>query len=876
MLIAVLAVFLLAIGMRYASFHREKDRRQALRHDFREAVARIASAVVDDEIRHTLESLRSTHVDMPSGLHRTDLTSLVTGHSGWVAAGLIDQKTGQLTTYPPNLPAPLAASLKETSARPELAITTVGSAHGDRAFVVGDKVSRDGRNPAFVFAVVSRELLVNELRSALPGDQYILICDERGAPVLELGKRPDNWTPQVRSSDASSRPDDSGTTIAQVSSTGWRIMVPSINDNSGEALRDWVFPSVIMSIVTAALALTLGKRIASPIRKLSRAAAAVSVGDFRRRVTINTGDELQSLAESFNKMAASLERHESELATKTKVQDSLFSLAGTITSSLDSTEVARSISAALERHFGAEEVVIFRLQEITGKLEPLVIDPGGQELTDRPLLKLAEHALNSPSALSMPARSISGSERGTVIAVPLVVGSQKVGALAARLSPNTKWDPELKNWLELLETFASWAAVAVHNATIHGRTEGFMRMLNSLRLVVEAISSSLDLKHVLNLLVQRTGEVMDAKACAILLLDQTGRLFAAEAYNLSPEFQNDLCINPGEAWSGIAFTEKRPIVRPDLAIETDHRLHAALVREGVRGFMCAPLMVAGEAIGTINVWMDRPYQAHTLDLHLLTSIASHAAAVIANARLFGREYQIAETLQTTLKAEVPERIGRLTFGHKYMPGLDEASVGGDLYDVMTLGNGRVALVVADVVGKGIQAAVHTAMIRYMARAFIFQSPDSPGTAMANLNRAALNFEGTKVLVTVMIATIDPETGWMVYANAGHPPAILLTRNGKQQNLLYRTGMPVGYDPEAGYLDRRVLLKPGDRLLLYTDGVIEAKRGDEFLAIEGLEDIVFRTSGQSPADLVETVCREATVYSNYNLKDDMALVAADFD
>jgi serine phosphatase RsbU (regulator of sigma subunit) len=311
-------------------------------------------------------------------------------------------------------------------------------------------------------------------------------------------------------------------------------------------------------------------------------------------------------------------------------------------------------------------------------------------------------------------------------------------------------------------------------------------------------------------------------------------------------------------------------------LEDDLRLAGPLAKEGLHGYMCAPLVLGDEAIGTINVWMDRPHKARPMEIHLLTSIASHAAAVIANAKLFGREYQIAETLQTTLMGSVPERFGRLVFGHKYLPALDEARVGGDLYDVFALPNGKVGLMVADVSGKGIEAAVHTAAIRYMGRAFAFQFPDSPAAAVAALNRALLAHSGPKALATMFYAVVDPRTGRMTYANAGHPPAIALTRSGRQQMLFYRTGMPIGYSDESDYGDRSIDLVSGDVLLLYTDGIIEARSDGRVLAIEGLQDIVFNHGKLGPMEMVEMICEDTHLFANGEMRDDVAIIAASIE
>jgi serine phosphatase RsbU (regulator of sigma subunit) len=161
----------------------------------------------------------------------------------------------------------------------------------------------------------------------------------------------------------------------------------------------------------------------------------------------------------------------------------------------------------------------------------------------------------------------------------------------------------------------------------------------------------------------------------------------------------------------------------------------------------------------------------------------------------------------------------------------------------------------------------------MTRAFIFQWPDSPAAALDMLNRSVFSHFGAKTIVTVFCAVIDPESGWMTYANAGHPPAIALTQRGRQQMLFYRTGLPIGYSPDSDYEEREVMLETGDLLLLYTDGIIEARRDKTVLSIEGLQDIVFRHANLGPRELVDMVCEETGNFADNRLRDDIAVIAA---
>ncbi|MBI2843286.1 MAG: SpoIIE family protein phosphatase [Armatimonadetes bacterium] len=802
-----------------------------------------------------------------------------------LAAGLVEIETGKLYRTPPLSPDEREPDVTTTALRGGPNVSDIGRVGNRDAFVVSIPTAMADGKPAELYAVMSAKAIANALAETSSGSHSTVVIDRKGDCVCRVGRSglelPMSRLRSVRLSTPGevahldgSR--DAPGCVAISPLAGWKVAVLDPEKTSYGMLASgepvW---GIAMAAAALVISFSIGNRIASPIRKLSRAAGAVAVGDFRRRVRINSGDELQWLAESFNSMAESLEAHERELRTKSQVQQGLLDVTRTVTANLKLDRVAASIIDAVKDLFGASHAAIFRTNEITGLVEPIQTEPEEGKSIPQPLIELAEHALDTPEMHSAP-RIVTypnSDDGGTIVIVPLVAGNKVLGVLTAAFPTERGNHSERVASMDVLETFASCAAVAIQNAYIHGRTEEFGHMLASLRQVVEAITCSLDLKAVLFSLVKTTAEVMNAKACAILLADKKGNLSVGEEFNLSKKFKEDLNVRPGEKWTGVAFAERRPIVRTDVAAESDLRLRKLAEAEGLHGFMCAPLVMGGEAIGTINIWMPHPYRAKPLEIHLLTSIASHAAVVIANAKLFSKEYQIAETLQSSLVGVVPERLGRLVFGHKYIPALDEARVGGDLFDVVSLPNGRVALIVADVAGKGIEAAVHTGMIRYMMRAFLFQWPDSPGTALGLLNRALASHMETDVLVTVFCAIVDPQTGWMIFANAGHPPAIVLARGGKQQILLHRTGMPIGYMDDSTYDEKALMLAPRDKLLLYTDGIIEARKDKQLLSLERLQDLVFEHAHLDPRRMVEMVCDETSRFSEYDIRDDIAVVAA---
>jgi serine phosphatase RsbU (regulator of sigma subunit) len=173
-------------------------------------------------------------------------------------------------------------------------------------------------------------------------------------------------------------------------------------------------------------------------------------------------------------------------------------------------------------------------------------------------------------------------------------------------------------------------------------------------------------------------------------------------------------------------------------------------------------------------------------------------------------------------------------------------VGGDFYDVIDLPEGRFGLFIADVADKGIPAALFMSLTRTLVRAAVLET-DSPAKALRKVNDLLIPDTQQGMFVTAVYLVLDPESGQLTYANAGHNPPLWLTRGGKLERLS-RTTMALGVIEGKGVEERTVQLKKGDRLLLYTDGLREAFSPDNELfgeerIIETLKSGKARSAGQ---------------------------------
>lgn len=199
---------------------------------------------------------------------------------------------------------------------------------------------------------------------------------------------------------------------------------------------------------------------------------------------------------------------------------------------------------------------------------------------------------------------------------------------------------------------------------------------------------------------------------------------------------------------------------------------------------------------------------------------------------------------------------------------------GDFYDTLLLPDGSVWLLIADVMDKGVGAALYMAMSSALLRAYALEHPNRPELVCQAVNARLLEYTTADQFVTVFLGMLDPVTNTLVYANAGHNPPLLIGSSGSAApELLKRTGAPLGMLEEAAWRPQKVQLQPGDCLVLYTDGVTEAaSAGDESFGLERLQHVVEEQAGQ-PA----TVVREAILAAvreftaGVQLVDDIALV-----
>ena len=258
-----------------------------------------------------------------------------------------------------------------------------------------------------------------------------------------------------------------------------------------------------------------------------------------------------------------------------------------------------------------------------------------------------------------------------------------------------------------------------------------------------------------------------------------------------------------------------------------------------RSAIGTPLLAGQHPLGVIALYRGagRPPFTET-DVSVVEELGRRLAVGLANTDTFAREHAIAETLQRSLLPDALPQIPGLDLAVRYLPATEGAAVGGDWYDAFPLADGRVGLVIGDVAGHNIASASTMGQVRSLLRAYAIDNPD-PGGVLQRTNAAVAQLL-PEALASVVYAVLDPATGDLAYANAGHPPPIITTGAGQAEYLDDATGTMLGACATASYTTGHRRLPPGARLLCYTDGLIEDRRRDISEGLAALAETLRRS------------------------------------
>ena len=397
--------------------------------------------------------------------------------------------------------------------------------------------------------------------------------------------------------------------------------------------------------------------------------------------------------------------------------------------------------------------------------------------------------------------------------------------------------------------------------------------------ISQAFNSSLDLDEVLNTVMDKVITVTKAERGFVMLRDEEGELDFKAARGIEhdtieqPEFEVSRGIVESVAEGG------EPLLTSDAMQDDRFSGRSSVINLGLRSIICAPLKIKDEVIGV--VYVDNRLQAGIFldaDLELVNAISGSAAIAIENARLYqvavekGRmdqELKIARQVQTDLIPQNPPEIPNYELVAHWVPARE---VAGDFYDFIELEDGRLGIVIADVVDKGMGAAMFMAYSRAVLRASAKSAAD-PAEAIGEMNRIICADSAYGMFLTLVYAILDPDKNELTYVNAGHNPPLMSKKSAKALKELTRTGMLVGVDETHEYEQETIALKAGDFICFFTDGVTEAhnKKQEQF-GEERLTAVLRKAKGSNAEGILSEINKAVDLFVTSDTPfDDLTLV-----
>jgi two-component system, chemotaxis family, CheB/CheR fusion protein len=281
-----------------------------------------------------------------------------------------------------------------------------------------------------------------------------------------------------------------------------------------------------------------------------------------------------------------------------------------------------------------------------------------------------------------------------------------------------------------------------------------------------------------------------------------------------------------------------------------------------------PLAARDRVVGALSFGRRSPQTTfNEAELDFIEKLAPSLALALENGELHANEHRIAQVLQTSLLRPVMPVLG-LEIGLAYRPAHLAERVGGDFYDLFTLKDGRVAVVVGDVSGKGVEAASLTETVRATLRAFAWSDP-LPSAILTRSNDLLLTQLPAMQFVTVLLAIVDVARRRVMISSAGHPP---LAHIGESVRLLETpAGTPLGAAHNS-YKDAEFDFSPGETIVLYTDGLVEARQGLDFFGERRVLETLSMQTRVEVQEMVETLVSAATEHAGGRLSDDLAVIA----
>jgi sigma-B regulation protein RsbU (phosphoserine phosphatase) len=413
------------------------------------------------------------------------------------------------------------------------------------------------------------------------------------------------------------------------------------------------------------------------------------------------------------------------------------------------------------------------------------------------------------------------------------------------------------------------------------RLEQKIKRLSTLIDVNSLISSSLNLDQILENVMIISKQVMNADASSLMLIDdKTNELVYQVALGkVGEKLKQEFRLKMGQGIAGTVAEDGKPLLIEDVYTHPKfYRGHDEATGYRTKSMIAVPLKVGERITGVAQVInrldggvFDRD------DLDLFIALCSMAAIAIENAKMHRslmekqrlvKDMEFARTVQESFLPQTCPEIANYRFSTHYTPAQE---VGGDFYDFILIDNRRTGIVIGDVSGKGVPAALYMAKLGSDLRTLAFTQKD-PAGALRELNNLLVERSRRGMFATLLYMELDSPAGSLTVCSAGHLPPLLRKADGTVSRISVPGSAPLGILRGMEFGQETTGIEPGDTVLLYTDGIVEAMNSrEELYGYERFEEVI-RKGPSGPDALKSAIITDVSRYTGVSPQhDDMTLL-----
>ena len=419
------------------------------------------------------------------------------------------------------------------------------------------------------------------------------------------------------------------------------------------------------------------------------------------------------------------------------------------------------------------------------------------------------------------------------LAVPLITKNRVIGVIDIQSEQEDYFRPE---HLHLLQLTASRVAIAIENARLYTRISRQAQTLEVLHEISRELTSILDPDQLLERVGHLLKRVIPYQMFVIWMLNEKRTLlehrFSIRFGETNPSLAEPVPIHQGLI--GAAVTHRQPVLVGD--VRRDPRY--VMVHTDTRSEMAVPLIYKGKVIGVLDLEHTRPHFFNEEHVHAVSTLAAQLAVAMENARLYQRLAQeeqrmeadlvMAREVQFRLLPPSMPQMQNAQFASRFVPA---QTIGGDMYDFLDYGDGRIGIALGDVSGKGAPAALYAAVVSGLLRSNAARRP-SPAQMLKILNNSLQERKVDSQYVVMLYAIWNDKDRTLQIANAGATQPFFCRYNATESGTIERIqaeGFPLGMFPDVEYEEFTIATQPGDSLVFFSDGMLDAENdaGDMF-------------------------------------------------